>query len=168
MSQPRASSSPLWATTATLHASSVSGQGIFCCVLHPFLVIHPWGTWFVDNARRIVSTLASPAAPQYSCVRYLFNSTDKYVPQTHIKVLSKQSLASYRGLLPATTESGSTTPCPLATHRDSRSVCKIPARSFKVKSNIFSGIKSYLEPHFCPALLAIECPSCWKHTIYLA
>lgn len=138
---PAASSSPLWATAATLHASSVAGQGIFCCVLPPFLVISPRGTRFVGSARRIVSTLASPTAPQYSCVCCLFNSTDKHVPRTHIKVLSKQSLASYRVLLPTTTESGTTTPCPLATRRDSRSVCKIPARWFKMKSNIFSGIK---------------------------
>lgn len=66
-----------------------------------------------------------PCSPQYSCIRYLFNSTGKRVPQTHIKVLSKQSLASYRDLLPTTTESGTTTPCPLATHTDSRSVCKV-------------------------------------------
>lgn len=105
---PAASSSPLWATAATLHASSVAGQGIFCCVLSPFLVISPRGTRFVGSARRIVSTLASPTAPQYSCVCCLFNSTDKHVPRTHIKVLSKQSLASYRVLLPTTTESGTT------------------------------------------------------------
>jgi len=141
MSQPRASSSLLWVITATLRASSVSGRGIFCCALCPFLGIQPWGTWFGGNSRRIVSTLASSAAPQHSCICCLFNSTDKHVPQTHIQVLSKQSLASYRGLLPTTTESDTTTPCPLATHRDSRSIFKIPASSFKVKSHIFSGIK---------------------------
>lgn len=139
-SQPRDSSGPLWTTTATLHTSSVSDQGTFCCVLHPILVISPRGTCFVSNARRIVPTLVSPAAPQYSCAHYLFKSVDRHVPQTYIKILSKQRLASYRGLQPTTTGSGAMTLCPLATHRD-RSVCRIPARSFKVKSNISSGIK---------------------------
>lgn len=133
-SQPRA-------TTATFHAPSVPGWGVFCCVLQPFLAISPGGTCVVGNARRIDPTRASPAAPQYSWVPYLFNSTDKHVPQNHVRVLSKQSQDSYRSHLPTAVESGTTTPYPVTTQRDSRSVCKIPTRSFMMKSNIFSGIK---------------------------
>lgn len=121
-------------------APSVSGWGI-CCVLQPFLAISPRRTCLVGTALRIDPTLASPAVPQHSWVPYLFNSTDKHVPQNHIKVLSKQSRASYRSLLPTTAESGTATPCPVTTQRVSGSVCKIPARSFMMKSNIFSGIK---------------------------
>lgn len=117
-----------------------TGQAIFCCVPHALLVISLWGTCFVGNARRIVPTWSPPrgasaAAPRYSCRCCLFNSTDKRVPQNHIKVLG-----SCRSLLPTATEPGTNAPCLLATHRDNRSACKIPARSFEMKSNILSGI----------------------------
>lgn len=96
---------------------------------------------------------------------YLFHSKDQHVPQTCLKVLPKQSLVSHRASC-LLLQSGETTPCPVATRRDSREVRKIPERSVKVTSSIFSFIKFYLEPYFCPAPVSMQISGCQKHTIH--
>lgn len=127
-------------------------------MLQPFLAIRPRGTCLVGNAGRIDPTTAPPAAPQDSWVPCLFNCTDQHVPKSAMKFLSKQSWASYRSLLPTPAESGTTTPCPVTTQRESKSVCKIPARSFMMKSNFLLALNfslnfSCLHPHLTSKLL---------------